>query len=184
MGSHYNATRLGSPHIQKIFHRMLRATLDGLLHSTGHPLAREIRLQVVLFALKVLKHSTALGATTQWRFKDKILSAALSWFSFFPAWSFGGNRVQVKAETYLLNEVGHALRDVSHIGAKPVASLKSLSMKEELLQVLLQSEQTRLNVWLYPLNDFKGHAPAILGSKPPTDVSDALYQPESTTNCL
>lgn len=170
LGSHYNATRFGSPHTQKIFHRLVRITLDGLCRSTGHPLAREIRLQVVLFSLKVLKHSTALKPTTHWRMKDKILSAALSWFSFFPAWSFGGNRIQIKAETYLMNEVSHALREVSHIGAKPGSVLKSLQQKEELLQILLQSEQTRLNVWLYPLGDFKGPAPKTISSKAPTET--------------
>src|SRR5438552_4074944 len=74
-GSHFNATRLGSPHQQKMFHRMLGATLDGLKHSTGHPLARELRCQLILFGLKVLRYSTAMGYRAQWRLKDNILNA-------------------------------------------------------------------------------------------------------------
>ncbi len=54
-GSHFNATRLGSPNIERVFLRLLRLTLEALRHSTGHPLAREIRLQMILFGLKVLK---------------------------------------------------------------------------------------------------------------------------------
>jgi phosphatidylinositol 4-kinase A len=88
LGSHYNATRLGNPHIQKIFHRLVRITLEGLKHTTGHPLAREVRFQVVLFCLKVLTYSTGLDAAASWRLKDQILTGALTWFSFPPRYVF------------------------------------------------------------------------------------------------
>jgi phosphatidylinositol 4-kinase A len=84
LGSHFNATRLGTPHIQKIFHRLAHITLDGLKHATGHPLAREVRFQIILFSLKVLTCGTGLDASASWRLKDQILSAALTWFSFPP----------------------------------------------------------------------------------------------------
>src|SRR5277367_1691342 len=118
LGSHFNATRFGSPHTQKIFHRLLRITLDGLKHSTGHPLAREIRFQIILFGLKVLRYSTSVSAVVQWRLKDQILSAALSWFSFAPRWSFGGNRLQLKAEMCLMADVAAALQSVRTVGFK------------------------------------------------------------------
>ncbi|KAF7878887.1 hypothetical protein EAF04_000090 [Stromatinia cepivora] len=151
LSSHFNATRLGSSHTEKTFLRVLNLTLDSLKHSTGHPLAREIRFQVVLFGLRVLRHTTTLDFSSKCRLKDKILSAALSWFTFPPRWSFGGNRLQLKAETRLLNDVVLAFRSVTMAGPKPTAMLQLMQAKEELLHILIESEQTRLNVWLDPL---------------------------------
>jgi phosphatidylinositol 4-kinase len=89
--SHFNATRLGSPDTQRVFLRLLDFTLDALRSSISHPMARELRLRIVLFSLKVLRVSDTAGAAAQWRLKDKILSAGLSWFQFTPKWSFGSN---------------------------------------------------------------------------------------------
>lgn len=82
--SHFNATRLGSPHTQKIFQRMITVSLDALKESTGHPLTRELHFQLVLFGLQILRYSNGLDQISQWRMKDKILSAALRWFSHQP----------------------------------------------------------------------------------------------------
>lgn len=149
--------------MQKIFHRLLRVTLEGLKHSTGHPLTREIRCQMILFGLKVLRYSTSVSAIVQWRLKDQILDAALSWFSFAPRWSFGGNRLQLKAEMRLMADVATALMNIKPIGLKSVGPLTSLLQKEELLTVLLENEQTRLAVWLNPL----GVGPNIVYKDPP-----------------
>ncbi|KAK6613897.1 phosphatidylinositol 3 [Botrytis cinerea] len=170
LSSHFNATRLGSPHTEKTFLRILDLTLDSLKHSTGHPLAREIRFQIVLFGLRVLRHTTTLDLPSKYRLKDKILSAALSWFTFAPRWSFGGNRLQLKAETRLLNDVVIAFRSVTMAGSKPTAMLQLMQAKEELLHVLIESEQIRLNVWLDPLRqgrDIQVPAPA----KVPNDAA-------------
>lgn len=71
--SHFNATRLGSPDIQRVFLRMLDLTMDALKDATAHPMAREVRFHIVLLGLKVLRASTTLGAAAQWRLKEKIL---------------------------------------------------------------------------------------------------------------
>lgn len=84
LASHFNATRLGSPHTQKIFQRMITSSLEALRHSTGHPLAREMHFQLVLFGLHVLRYSNGLDQVARWRLKDTILSAALRWFSHQP----------------------------------------------------------------------------------------------------
>lgn len=153
LGSHFNASRHGSPNSEKAFIRLLKVTLDGLKASTGHPLAREIRFQIIIFGLKVLRHSTALDVSSRYLLKDQILSAALSWFKFAPRWSFGGNRLQLKAEVRLLADISLALRNVRMIAQKPTPLLKSLQAKESLLEILIESEQMRLTVWLYPLNE-------------------------------
>ncbi|KAL8848816.1 MAG: hypothetical protein Q9221_006194 [Calogaya cf. arnoldii] len=155
--SHYNATRLGSPHTQKVFQRMIVVSLEALKECTGHPLAREIHFQLVLFGLQILRYSNGLDEVFQWRLKDTILSAALRWFSHQPRWSFGGNRLQIKAESRLIADVESALRAVAGIGVKGIGPLLPLSRKQELLLLLLENEQMRLVVWLYPLDHEKRH---------------------------
>ena len=84
LASHFNATRLGSPHTQRVFHRLIITTLGGLKSSSAHPLARETYFQIVLFGLNILKHCTKLDQEAQWRLKDGTLSTALAWFSHQP----------------------------------------------------------------------------------------------------
>ncbi|KAI5866458.1 hypothetical protein GGS23DRAFT_550772 [Durotheca rogersii] len=160
--SHFNATRLGSPDTNRIFLRTLDITLDALKNSVSHPMARELRLRIVLFSLKVLRMSTAVPPLIQWRLKDKILSAALSWFKFSPKWSFGSNLLQLKTEVRLIGDVMSALGALSYIGAQAIGNFKVLAQKEALLQILLESELARLNVWVHPLNDSHYPRPHIL----------------------
>ncbi|KAI9808250.1 MAG: hypothetical protein M1825_004707 [Sarcosagium campestre] len=157
LSSHFNATRLGSVHVQRCFHRMIQITLDGLKSSTSHPLAREVHFQVILLALTILRNATALDEVSQWRLLDQTLTAALSWFNSPPRWSFGGNRVQVKAETHLLADVEKALERVSDVFDGPPESSDRLTAKRALLNVLLANEQTRLIVWLFPLDHQTKH---------------------------
>lgn len=175
--SHFNATRLSSPDIQRVFLRMMDLTLDAIKECTPHPMAREVRFSIVLFGLKLLRSSTAIGATAQWRLKDKILSAALSWFRYSPRWSFGSSQLQLKTEVRLLNDILASLKTVSYIGAHSVGTVKSLHAKEQLLQVLLESEQTRLTVWINPLNQ-QG---AYLQPHHPKSVPEASLIPLART---
>ncbi|KAK1253769.1 hypothetical protein MKX07_001846 [Trichoderma sp. CBMAI-0711] len=154
--SHFNATRLGCPDIQRIFIRMLDLTLDAVKQCTSHPLARELRLQIVLFGLQVLRWSTIINATAQYRLKGKILSAGLSWFRNSPRWSFGSNLVQLKTEFRLISDVLAAMKMVAPIGAN-TSGVNSLRSKEQLLQLLLENEQTRLTVWISPVTQHHAH---------------------------
>ncbi|KAK5987368.1 Phosphatidylinositol 4-kinase STT4 [Cladobotryum mycophilum] len=148
--SHFNATRLGCPDVQRVFLRMLDLTLDAVKQGTSHPMARELRFQIVLFGLQVLRWSTTIGATARYRLKEKILSAGLSWFRYSPRWSFGSNILQLKTEHRLISELLAAFKAVSNIGAQTGSNVKSLQSKEQLLIILLESEQSRLTVWVNP----------------------------------
>jgi len=171
LASHFNASRLGSPHSQRIFYKMIVVTLQGLRHSSAHPLAREFYFQAVLFGLNILRHGTGMDQAARWRLKDTILSAALAWFSHSPRWSYGGNRLQLKAEVRLMADVENALRAVSSLFTKPSGSLQSLAPKQDLLHILLENEQTRLVVWLYPLDHERRHVFSTgNSSKAPTDA--------------
>ncbi|CEI64923.1 Phosphatidylinositol 4-kinase stt4 [Fusarium venenatum] len=169
--SHYNATRLGSPDIQRVFLRMLDLTLEAMKQSATHPMAREIRFQLILFGLRVLKSSTTLKPAAQWRLKERILTAGLSWFRSAPKWSFGGNLLQMKTEIRLISDVLAALQLVSFIGAQTVGNVKSLQSKEQLLDLMLRNEQTRLIVWVNPLNNPSNQALTQPAGKAPTEAA-------------
>lgn len=86
-------------------------------------------------------------------------------------WSFGGNRLQIKAETRILSDVAAALEAVSNIGARAGNPLRSLQPKEQLLQALISNEHMRLTVWLNPLDHGGYHAGPGQGLRHYSDVS-------------
>ncbi|KAG0641100.1 kinase-like domain-containing protein [Tuber brumale] len=174
LSSHYHATRNENPHIQKIFLRLVRISLAGLHHATSHPLSREVRFKLVLFGLQVLKYSTGLTECQQWRLKDQILSAALTWFKFPPQWSFGGDKLQIKAEAYLLQDVANLLQSIATISR----TTKNIREKNDLLLMLVENELTRLATWLYPLGHLrKHHLLPSYPARPTTDNSIAAVLP-------
>ncbi|RAO74348.1 uncharacterized protein BHQ10_010360 [Talaromyces amestolkiae] len=144
--SHFNAIRLASPHLQRIFSRAISRTLVALQRTNGHPLSRESR-------------------NYKWKLKDQILSAALSWFRHPPRWSFGGNRLQLKAEDKVLKDVEDALKYTTNFFSSNVGRRQSLRGKQELLQHLIENERMRLRVWLYPLEQEKKHYITGFGGK-------------------
>jgi phosphatidylinositol 4-kinase A len=149
--SHFNAIRLGSANTQRTFLRMMDKTLSGFLAVKGHPLLRETQFHVVLFALRLLRFSTCFSKNSLWAFKDKVISVGLHWFRLPPAWSFGGNRLQMKAEIKIMQGVQTMLQQTRHQGVSNSSSRKDNPKKLQLLETLLQSEITRLSVWLSPL---------------------------------
>lgn len=172
LSSHFNATRLGSSYIQRTYQRLIGITLNALSVKQRHALTREAHFHIILLSLRILRYSSNLDGHLLWRSKDRILSAALAWFSHTPQWSFGGNRLQIKAETHLLGDLLDALEKVNHIGLEASGSRKSLKSKQDLLCMLLASEQTRLMVWLFPLDhERKHHFTSSHHSKPPSDTA-------------
>ncbi|ORY12140.1 phosphatidylinositol 4-kinase-like protein STT4 [Clohesyomyces aquaticus] len=157
LSSHFNASRLSNPDIEQVYSRLMHITLDALSSGSPQPLAREAYFHIILLGLRIIRHCTTLPNAIKWRLKDRILTVGLAWFAKAPEWSFGGNRVQIKAETHVLADVQAYLQVVGNIGLQTEASLKSLKGKQELLSLLLSNEQTRLMVWLFPLDYEKKH---------------------------
>ncbi|KAH8432560.1 1-phosphatidylinositol 4-kinase STT4 [Aspergillus melleus] len=155
--SHFNAIRLGNVQNQRLFRRLVDRTTTGLAHTSGHPLARELHFRIVLFGLNVLGHSGSVGTPCLWKLKDQILSGALTWFKHAPRWSFGGNRLQIKTEDKILIDVISALGKTASISFDTHGPYKSLQAKQQLLNVLLENERSRLKVWLYPLDPDRKH---------------------------
>ncbi len=168
LSSHYSATRLGSTDTHHLFLRLLDLTLEAIRDSTPHPMAREIRFQVILFGLKALNTSTTMSAIAQYRLKGQILSAGLGWFSAPPRWSFGSNILQLKTEIRLIEDVMAALRETASIGTQPAGSAKSLALQEKLLVLLLESELSRLHVWVRPVDGSRPQSTFHHGGKETT----------------
>jgi len=142
--------------------------------STGcsQPLAREAYFHIILLGLKIARHCTTLASAIKGRLLDRILTAALAWFAHAPQyvynvslydthadnfrWSFGGNRLQIKAETHILADVQAHLDAIGRtITVGDVGS--KLKAKQDLLSMLIANEQSRLLVWLFPLDHAKKH---------------------------
>lgn len=153
LSSHFHATRLSSTHVERLFARLVRITLGSMVKIAPHPLARETHFHVVLLGLRVLAFCTGSTERAKWQLKDQILTAALAWFSHAPMWSYGSNKLQVKAEVQLVNDVLAALQSTTSIGTRGMGPMQSLRPKQELLAYLLSSETTRLGVWISPLGE-------------------------------
>ncbi|KAF1996104.1 hypothetical protein P154DRAFT_525820 [Amniculicola lignicola CBS 123094] len=179
LSSHFNASRLSTADLELVYNRLIHITLDSMSHGCHQPLAREAYFHIILLSLRFARHCTSLPSVIQWRLKDRILTAALAWFAKAPEWSFGGNRLQMKAETHILSDIQSYLQVVANIGAQATTiepALKSLTGKQELLSLLLSNEQTRLMVWLFPLDyDKKHHFTSGQQAKPLTDPAVTGY---------
>ncbi|KAF3186191.1 phosphatidylinositol-4- kinase [Orbilia oligospora] len=157
LSSHFHASRHGDPNVIRMFLRLIRISLVGLKNASPHPLAREARFQFILFSLQVLKYTPGImPAVMQWKLKEEIFSAALNWFTYQPRWSYGGNKMQLRAEGLVMKEVALAIQGLSAVGN---ATVKSLELKQELLLLLLENEQARVSTWITPLDAPRKQAP-------------------------
>ncbi|KAL6709717.1 Phosphatidylinositol 4-kinase stt4 [Coniothyrium glycines] len=156
LSSHFNASRLSKSDVERVYIRLIHITLDAMSLGCSQPLAREAYFHIVLLGLRIARHSTTLTSIIKWRLIDRILTAALAWFAKAPQWSFGGNRLQIKAETHVLADVQAQLEVIANTTAAADIAAK-LKAKQDLLSLLIANEQMRLMVWLFPLDNGKKH---------------------------
>lgn len=72
-------------------------------------------------------------------------------------------------------DIEAALQSIASFCDRPQRSLRSLSVKQELLVVLLENEQNRLLVWLHPLDhERKRLLPTLHSRQGPSEVSHTL----------
>lgn len=62
------------------------------------------------------------------------------------------------------------LRSVSDIASQSQGSYKSLQAKQDLLQILIEHERSRLRVWLFPLEPERKHHMPSIGGKNAAEV--------------
>ncbi|KAF2280911.1 phosphatidylinositol 4-kinase-like protein STT4 [Westerdykella ornata] len=157
LSSHFNASRLCNADVESVYNRLIHITLDALGSGCSQPLAREAYFHTILLGLRILRSSTTLTPPIKWRLQDRILTAGLAWFAKAPQWSFGGNRHQIKAETQILADIQADLQAPTPVSRTSVSPANALTSKQELLDLLLTEEQSRLRVWLFPLDHEKKH---------------------------
>lgn len=80
--------------------------------------------------------------------------------------------MQIKAEDKILGDVLSALRSIADIATHVQGSCKSLQSKQELTQLLIENERSRLRVWLSPLEPERKHHIPSIGGKNSSDVGD------------
>ncbi|KAJ5232588.1 hypothetical protein N7468_005544, partial [Penicillium chermesinum] len=164
--SHFNAIRLGNLQDQQLFYRLISSTVVALTKTQGHPLAREVHFRIVLFGLNILSYFSPRHCAASWKLKDQVLSAALAWFKHPP---------KIKAEDKILGNVLSTLRSVSDIAAQSTGAFKSLQPKQELTQLLIENERSRLRVWLFPLDsERKYHLPTLGGKNAAEGITSFL----------
>ena len=107
----------------------------------------------------------------------------------YSRWSFGGNRLQIKADVRLMADVNTALQSIQALFTQPSGSLQSFANKQELLSVLIENERMRLIVWLFPLDHERRNLIHLSHSgKGPSDVSSSspsgLFDLEDSCSCI
>lgn len=171
LSSSFQAVKYRASGIMISLARMLLRSLNAYEHWSTHPLAREVRFTLLLFGFQVLA-SSRMETLLELRYRDALFRAAFSWFAIRPQWSFGSNRIQVGAEIKLLQDFIAAVRD-DHIRAdhwttsmndrQPIWTLTGSTGLQDycnqhkdrvrLMELLIENEINRLNVWVNPGND-------------------------------
>ncbi|TDL24976.1 atypical/PIKK/PI4K protein kinase [Rickenella mellea] len=161
--SRFQTARYRKPGLMLLILRLvLRTALAHKMMST-HPLAREARFSFLLFGFEALK-SSEMDSFCEHRLRDALYSAAFSWFSVRPQWSYGANRVQIDADTKLLSEFSSLLSTDAVRGSHHISLVSTTRMPEyvtrlknvnRLLRLLVDNEIYRLRVWSNPMNDPK-----------------------------
>ena len=110
----------------------------------------------------------------------RLASSGFSMLIYCVRWSFGGNRLQIKAEIQLIAEITAALGDLESTSLQSYPPLQPLDNKQELLLYFLENERSRLLVWLYPLDHEKKSILHLSHpSKPTTEVRCIEYRTRS-----
>ncbi|ORY33464.1 hypothetical protein BCR39DRAFT_520273 [Naematelia encephala] len=171
LSSQFQAVKYREPGIMTSLIRLMMRSLVASKKMSTHPLAREVRFSLLLFGFQILA-SSRMEALLELRFRDRLYATAFAWFSVRPQWSFGSDRIQVGAEIKLLQEFLTAIQEDTVRGNYSVSSMSdrapaflvpgSTSLQDyttlhrdriRILQLLVESEISRLLVWYNPLNE-------------------------------
>ncbi|SPO37665.1 related to phosphatidylinositol-4-kinase [Pseudozyma flocculosa] len=177
LSSRFQALRYRDPTMVLALHRLIQHSGNAVGLMSTHPLSREVRFSLVLFGFELLQGSRAEGLVEH-QLRDALYRIAFAWFAAAPQWSFGSNRLQLRAEIQLLSELLDHLRvdrvrtDHHHLTSFASSSASTASSvrlpphgitvaeaaqaserKRTLLRLLLENEQARFSVWANPLGE-------------------------------
>lgn len=171
LSSQFQAVKYSEAGIMISLARLMMRSLGAADRMSTHPLSREVRFSLLLFGFQILA-SSRTEALLELRFRDLLFKAAFAWFAIRPQWSFGSDRIQVGAEIKLLQDFVDAVTSDSIRGDHATTSMRdreaawlipgSNSLQDyisqhrdrvRLLQLLVENEIHRLNVWANPANE-------------------------------
>ncbi|GAA5841119.1 hypothetical protein JCM5353_003658 [Sporobolomyces roseus] len=174
LSSRFQAFRYRDADLVLACMRLVTRCLDKVETWTRHSLSRELRFRFLAFGFCIIQGSeTESGA--EYNFRNKLYNAAFDWFSVLPTWSFGTNRIQLKADLQAVEELASVVDSdfLSFVFASSSSNLNSLSstplpnrmstsrakedhsVRKELLKALLDDEADRLRLWINPTQDSK-----------------------------
>lgn len=185
LSSQFQAVKYRAPGIMVSLARLMLRSLGAFKKMSTHPLSREVRFSLLLFGFQILA-SSKMESLLEMRFRDALFNCAFAWFAVRPQWSFGSDRIQVGAEIKLLQDFIQCVSEDQIRGDHSTSSMHdrqpawlvpgSTSLQDyigqhrdrvRLLQLLVENEINRLNVWSNPTNDRNrgsGGAPGPLES--------------------
>jgi phosphatidylinositol 4-kinase A len=106
LSSVFQASIHESKNLLKIFTNCLRVGLEGCIKLASlHPLARSVRFELIKYGLDVLSVHARFSAKICDPLKNLIIDAALSWFKQPAHWPFGGNKLKLRSDLLLFQEI-------------------------------------------------------------------------------
>lgn len=137
---------------QKILLQIIRVTLKAMTGGgvSDHMFARELRLRVLNMAIKLNRNLDDLDlAPIKRRFSSLLYDAALSIFASSPRWAFGSDVGQMRTDRQLFSIF------LQHVNSSLIPNETALASKIQLLQCLIETEISRIDLWLQPMTQIK-----------------------------
>ncbi|GAA5933147.1 1-phosphatidylinositol 4-kinase STT4 [Sporobolomyces koalae] len=193
LSSRFQAFRYRDSDLVLACMRLVDRCLDNIHLWTHHALSRELRFRFLAFGFCIVQGSE-IERSAELNFRNKLYDAVFDWFSVRPAWSFGTNRIQIKADLQAIEEmltivendfVSLALSSTSSPLDSPSTLPQRISVsraqsehdtRKELAKVLLSDEADRLRLWLNPTQESKrGPIMSATGQSPDRMVKLARF---------
>lgn len=171
MSSRFQALRYRDPTMVLALVRLIQRSGAATHLISTHPLAREARFSLVIFGFQLIQASRLEGLVEH-QVRDALYRIAFAWFAASPQWSFGSNRLQLRAEMKLMADFltilkADSVRGQYHLTSFPptlsairlpggstiAESVQLFKEKSVLLQLLVENEYARFSVWSNPLSD-------------------------------
>ncbi len=169
IASRFSAFHYRDPAMVLAMVRLLQHSAEAVDQMSTHPLSREVRFTLVNFGLRLVQ-SSRLDGLVEYQLRTGIYKIAFAWFAKRAQWSFGSNRLQVRAEMQLLSDTLRALQDDAFRAVSVITSFpsdlayvrlpRSVTISEAartiadqrmLLCLLIESELHRFSIWSNPL---------------------------------
>ncbi|KDE03986.1 hypothetical protein MVLG_05555 [Microbotryum lychnidis-dioicae p1A1 Lamole] len=172
LSSRFQAFRYRDTDLVHACMRILKRSTDAAKSWSTHQLAREIRMRMLSFGFCVLQGSE-LESAVEYNFRDSLYEAAMTWFELPPGWTYGSNRIQLKADLQAMEELHSTIKSdkpaydyiLSASRSRKASGLPYNSSaatagslqtrRQQLLLALLENEMDRLKLWTNPLLDPK-----------------------------